>query len=189
MEAIPFCNANCFEKYYSIKDGNMKKLWLGLILTASFASATTMEVTINEVTADGVGQSLGVVEVTESAYGLVFTPNLKGLTPGVHGFHVHENPDCGMTEKGAAMKAGGHFDPKETGKHGTPWDDAGHLGDLPALYVNADGSATQPVLAPKIKSMDEVKDRALMIHVGGDNHSDTPAALGGGGARMACGIL
>ena len=29
---------------------------------------------------------------------------------------------------------------------------------------------------------------ALMLHAGGDNYSDQPAPLGGGGARMACGV-
>ena len=37
--------------------------------------------------------------------------------------------------------------------------------------------------------MNEIKGRALMIHAGGDNHSDHPAPLGGGGARMACGVI
>ncbi|UNM97635.1 superoxide dismutase [Cu-Zn] SodC [Ignatzschineria rhizosphaerae] len=162
---------------------------LATSIATSIATANTMEIEVNAVSAEGVGNSLGVIEITESTYGLVFTPKLTGLTPGIHGFHVHENPDCDMTEKGAAMKAGGHFDPKGSGNHGTPWSDDGHLGDLPALYVDQDGNVTQPVLAPKIKQLDEIKGRALMIHVGGDNHSDTPAALGGGGARMACGII
>jgi Cu-Zn family superoxide dismutase len=43
------------------------------------------------------------------------------------------------------------------------------------------------VLAPRLKVRD-VKNRALMIHAGGDNYSDQPAALGGGGARIACGV-
>lgn len=36
---------------------------------------------------------------------------------------------------------------------------------------------------------DEVKGHALMVHMGGDNHSDHPAPLGGGGARVACGVI
>ena len=83
------------------------------------------------------------------------------------------------------MKAGGHWDPDKTGNHSYPWDDKGHKGDLPSLYVNADGVANVPVLAPKLKTLDEVRNHALMIHVGGDNFHDHPAALGGGGARMA----
>lgn len=138
-------------------------------------------------------QNIGEVVVTESHYGLVFTPNLKDLTAGVHGFHIHENPSCEPKEKDgkltAGLAAGGHYDPKQTKKHGFPWQQDAHLGDLPALYVNADGTATQPVLAPRLKSLQQIQGRSLMIHAGGDNHSDHPAALGGGGARMACGVI
>ena len=64
----------------------------------------------------------------------------------------------------------------------------GHLGDLPALTVGADGTASTAVTAQRLK-MSDVKDRSLMIHAGGDNYSDMPAALGGGGARIACGLV
>ncbi|MGP1576794.1 MAG: superoxide dismutase family protein [Treponema sp.] len=131
----------------------------------------------------------GEVVAVETKYGVAFFPDLKGLPSGLHGFHVHENCDCGATEKGLAMKAGGHWDPKKTGQHSFPWDDKGHKGDLPALYVDAEGNATYPVLAPKIKKIKELKGHSLMIHVGGDNHSDHPKALGGGGARILCGII
>ncbi|EFC4583032.1 superoxide dismutase [Cu-Zn] SodC2 [Escherichia coli] len=74
------------------------------------------------------------------------------------------------------------------GKHEGP-EGAGHLGDLPALVVNNDGKATDAVIAPRLKSLDEVKDKALMVHVGGDNMSDQPKPLGGGGERYACGVI
>ena len=47
----------------------------------------------------------------------------------------------------------------------------------------------QPVLAPRLKNLAEIKGHALMIHQAGDNHSDHPQPLGGGGARMACGVI
>ncbi len=138
-------------------------------------------------------QQIGHVYVTESKYGLVFTPELKGLTPGLHGFHIHEKPSCEPKEKDgklvAGLGAGGHWDPKQAKNHGFPWSDEAHLGDLPALYADADGNSSNPVLAPRLKSLDEIKGHSLMIHAGGDNHSDHPAALGGGGARMACGVI
>ncbi|MCK3658676.1 superoxide dismutase [Pasteurellaceae bacterium Pebbles2] len=138
-------------------------------------------------------QDAGHIYVTESNYGLVFTPDLKGLSAGLHGFHVHENGSCDAKEKDgkltAGLAAGGHWDPKQTKKHGFPWSDDAHLGDLPALYVDAEGNATYPVLAPRLKTLSEVKGHAVMIHAGGDNHSDHPAPLGGGGARMACGVI
>ncbi|MGR5133376.1 superoxide dismutase [Cu-Zn] SodC [Vibrio alfacsensis] len=140
----------------------------------------------------GTGQSTGTVTIVSSEYGTVFTPDLKGLPAGVHGFHLHATGSCESSTKGGKTvlggSAGGHYDPEETGKHGFPWTNGNHLGDLPALYVNANGVADQPVLAPRVKQED-VKGRALMIHAGGDNHSDHPAKLGGGGARIVCGVI
>ena len=86
-----------------------------------------------------------------------------------------------------AGAAGGHLDPAATKRHGTPWGD-GHLGDLPALTVDDKGNAGNPVLAPRLKLAD-VKGKALMVHAGGDNHADHPSPLGGGGGRMACGVI
>ncbi|MDX1375348.1 MAG: superoxide dismutase [Cu-Zn] SodC [Burkholderiales bacterium] len=158
---------------------------------ASLAAYADTVVTMNLVDAKGVGAAAGQVSIGETKYGLVFTPSLRGLAPGLHGFHVHQNPDCGAKAKdgktGPGLAAGGHFDPANSGRHGTPWGD-GHLGDLPPLYVDASGNASQPVLAPRLKLAD-LTGRSLMIHAGGDNHSDAPAPLGGGGARVACGVV
>lgn len=161
-----------------------------LLLAQSSALADTA-VPMFSVGEQGIGQQVGQVVVSESPYGLVFTPALQGLPPGLHGFHVHENPNCAPGEKDgkmvAALAAGGHYDPAATKRHGSPWGD-GHLGDLPALYVDAGGAGTNPVLAPRLKLAD-IKGRSLMIHAGGDNHADHPAPLGGGGARVVCGVI
>ena len=87
----------------------------------------------------------------------------------------------------AAQNAGPHLDPAATNRHDAPWGE-GHLGDLPVLYVDAKGMAAQPVLAPRLKLVD-LNNRSLMVHAGGDNHADHPAPLGGGGARVACGVV
>ncbi len=148
-------------------------------------------VTLNQVDANGVGAQAGQVTISETQYGLVFTPDLQGLAPGLNGFHLHQNPDCGVTGEGDRKvpggAAGGHYDPAGTKAHGTPWG-KGHLGDLPALYVDPQGRAHQPVLAPRLK-LSDLPGRSLMVHAGGDNHADHPAPLGGGGARVACGVI
>jgi Cu-Zn family superoxide dismutase len=153
--------------------------------------AADVTVSLDQVDDNGVVRPLGNVALSDSAYGLVLTPALEGLPPGVHGFHVHENGSCAPGQRDgkpvAALGAGGHFDPQASKRHGSPWGD-GHLGDLPPLTVTADGKATTPVLAPRLKLAD-VKGRALMVHAGGDNHADHPAPLGGGGARVACGVI
>lgn len=156
------------------------------------AHAATEEVTLHSVTAQGVGAAMGVVTLTETPYGVQFAPHLSGLKPGIHGFHVHAKGSCQPGESDgktvAAGAAGGHLDPNNSGKHLGPYAE-GHLGDLPALYVTADGKANYSVVAPRIKSLAEIKGKALMVHVGGDNHADRPQPLGGGGARLACGVI
>lgn len=158
---------------------------------ATHKAESTM-VQMHTVDEKGTVDNIGTVAISKTPHGLVFTPDLRKLAPGVHGFHVHEKPDCGATEadgkKVPAGAAGGHYDPEKTGHHGTPWGD-GHLGDLPALFVDAEGQAHTPVLAPRLKELSQVANRALMVHQGGDNHADHPAPLGGGGARVACGII
>jgi Cu-Zn family superoxide dismutase len=143
------------------------------------------------VDASGAAKPVGTITAGNSGYGLMLKPALKGLPPGLHGFHVHENPSCDPADKDgqktAGQAAGGHYDPAKTGRHEGPYG-AGHLGDLPAIYVDAEGKAETVVLAPRLRLAD-LAGRSLMIHAGGDNHADHPAPLGGGGARIACGVV
>jgi Cu-Zn family superoxide dismutase len=106
--------------------------------------------------------------------------------------HLHANASCQPAEKdgkpGAGLGAGGHFDPASTGKHLGPTAN-GHKGDLPPLTVTADGSSSpEPLTAPHLKLTD-LAGHAFVIHAGGDNFSDTPEPLGGGGGRIACGVV
>ena len=166
----------------------MKKSFSIILTVSVFAFSTSLlaeSITMNITAEHGSGAPAGEVQITKTKYGLLLTPNLKGLTPGIHGFHVHEKASCDDN----GMAAGGHFDPKRTNKHLGPYNDNGHLGDLPVIYVEANGSAITPVMAPRLTSLDSIKNHALMVHHDGDNYSDTPQKLGGGGTRMACGII
>lgn len=134
------------------------------------AGAMTPEpltITLNSATSSARAL-VGTVVASETRYGVVFTPAPAGLPPGLHGFHVHTNPSCQPALQDGkptpALAAGGHFDPKGSNAHGLPWGD-GHLGDLPPLYVDPNGNAVQPVLAPRLKLAD-LKGHALMVHAG-----------------------
>jgi Cu-Zn family superoxide dismutase len=158
---------------------------------ASTQSAPPQTITMNAIDANGVGKEIGTVVLSDTQAGLKITPQLVGLPPGDHGFHVHVNPNCGPGagpngQPAAGMAAGGHYDPANTGKHLGP-DGEGHKGDMPVLTVDASGNATKAVMVPHLTVAD-VKGRSIMIHAGGDNYSDQPAPLGGGGARIACGV-
>lgn len=140
----------------------------------------------------GVGEMIGEIILKDTQYGLLFTPTLKHLSPGIHGFHIHVHPSCEGDMKQNAFipgaNAGDHYDPHNTQTHQGPYANAGHLGDLPPLFCDQNHTCTTPVLAPKLKVRD-VFEHSLIIHAGGDNFADQPKPLGGGGPRVACGIV
>jgi superoxide dismutase, Cu-Zn family len=162
------------------------------MVIAGAGKAYAETVTINMIDASGVGTVIGTISLSDANEGLVVMPDLADLPPGDHGFHVHVNPNCGPSagpdgQPAAGFAAGGHYDPANSGKHLGPRGE-GHKGDLPALRVDAGGNATNAVIVPHLKLAD-VKGRSIMIHAGGDNYSDEPKPLGGGGARIACGVV
>jgi Cu-Zn family superoxide dismutase len=176
------------------KFGQFKTMVFCSLFVATAAFAEQQTVTVYELTTDsakqGIGKKLGTVVFQDSEKGLLIQPKIKGLKPGKHGFHIHMNPACeGEMQNDAwvpGAKGGPHLDPHETKKHLGPNQD-GHLGDLPVLVVNNAGRADKVLIAPRLKLKD-ILNRSFMIHEGGDNYSDEPP-LGGGGARIACGVI
>ncbi len=167
----------------------MLKIRLLLLGVSCFVIASTAFADVSApmyaLSKSGDNKPVGNIVISETKYGLLFTPHLHDLQPGLHGFHIHQNPSCGLQ----GMDAGGHFDPAKTNQHRGPYQDAGHLGDLPVLYISKEGTAITPVLAPRLQHLKDIKHHALMIHAGGDNYSDVPNKLGGGGDRMECGVI
>jgi len=168
-------------------------LAIASLVTAGTALAASKTVTVNAINANGIGPAIGTISLSDTKQGLFIDPKLTSLPPGQHGFHIHAKGDCGPgaganNAPAAGMAAGGHFDPKNTGKHMGPHSTEGHQGDVPVLVVDADGATHVPVIAEHLKLKDVV-GHAVMIHAGGDNYSDQPQPLGGGGARIACGVV
>jgi superoxide dismutase, Cu-Zn family len=159
-------------------------------VTPALAEDATAE--MHAVSAEGIGESVGTVELSDGDGGLTLAVDVQGLTPGEHGFHLHENGSCepGANTEGqvtAAQAAGGHYDPDDTGAHAGP-EGEGHKGDLPLIEVDSDGMAMEELTAPRLTVAD-ARGKALMIHAGGDNYSDQPKPLGGGGGRVVCGLV
>lgn len=150
-----------------------------------------IKVKVNFITESGVGKSAGQITIKQTDAGLELQTNLKGLTPGEHGFHLHENPSCDPADKEgkqvAGQAAGGHYDPDATKVHKGPAG-GGHKGDLPKLEVAENGKSKAKLQVPGLK-LEDVAGRSIMIHAGGDNYADAPKPLGGGGDRVACGVI
>lgn len=152
-------------------------------LLASSCALADILIPINLTAPQGIGKPIGEITAKQTPHGVLFIPQLHDLPPGQHGIHVHQNPSC--LDNG--MAAGDHLDPQHTDQHRGPYG-KGHLGDLPVLKVDKAGNATAAILAPRLR-LNDLKNHALVIHAGGDNYEDTPEKLGGGGARIACGII
>lgn len=167
--------------------GGILVLGLAAPVAAEEASAE-----IHEVSSDGIGEAIGTARLADGDHGLQLAVEVHGLTPGEHGFHLHEHGSCEPAANAegqmvAALGAGGHYDPDATGHHAGP-EGGGHLGDLPALEADGEGRAAVELVAPRLTVAD-ARGRALVIHAGGDTYSDDPEPLGGGGARVACGVV
>jgi len=110
---------------------------------------------------------------------------ISGLTPGKHGFHVHEVGDCSDP---AGKSAGGHFNP-EGMDHGGPHDAIRHVGDLGNLEADENGVAvmdTEDTLVA-LEGPNSVIGRSVIIHADADDLSSQPT--GAAGARVACGEI
>jgi len=115
---------------------------------------------------------------------------LKGLAPGLHGFHVHQ---FGDTTDGCTS-AGPHFNPKSK-EHGGPTDSVRHAGDLGNVTAGADGVAKVDVKDAEIslKGDNSIVGRTLVVHADPDDLGkgghELSKTTGNAGARVACGVI
>ena len=91
-------------------ENNMRQI-IASGLTAILIGVTpalTSEVTVsvNKISADGVGTLISTIALKDSHHGMMVTPNLTGLPPGANAFHIHENPNCGAGMKSGKKVAG-----------------------------------------------------------------------------------
>ena len=113
--------------------------------------------------------------------------SVSGLTPGLHGFHVHTRGDCSAPD---AMSAGGHFNPHGN-HHGDVQAADRHAGDLGNLVAGPDGNARADLLVAGLTvepgADNSVVDKAVVVHAGPDDLKSQPA--GNSGPRVACGVI
>lgn len=127
----------------------------------------------------------GTVTFTETSKGVRVLAHITGLTPGPHGFHIHEKGDCSAPD---ATSAGGHFNP--TGlAHGGPESPARHVGDLGNIVANGSGIGHYERVDRQLSfdGPNSILNRAVIVHATADDLKGQPA--GNAGARVACGVV
>ena len=127
----------------------------------------------------------GTVTFTQKGDKVAVNAKVSGLTPGGHGFHIHEKGDCSAPD---AMSAAGHFNPG--GKPHGPQDADHHAGDMPMLQADASGNATLTADLSGItigSGASDIVGKAIIVHKDGDDYKTQPT--GNSGARVACGVI
>jgi Cu-Zn family superoxide dismutase len=128
----------------------------------------------------------GTVTFTEEADGVRVHAELTGLSPGQHGFHVHEFGDCSAAD---LSSAGGHFNPNHK-PHAGPDAADRHEGDMGNVQADASGKATLDYLDHALSlgyDDDSVIGRSVVVHAKPDDMKSQPA--GDSGARIGCGVI
>ncbi len=132
------------------------------------------------------GQNVhGLVTFVQTDKGVKIMADVSGLTPGKHGFHIHEFGDCSSPD---FTSAGPHF--MVSGEtHGAPADSASHKGDLGNLEADAKGVAHLEWIDTHISlsGQNSIIGRAVVVHEKEDDLKSQPA--GNAGARIACGTI
>lgn len=130
----------------------------------------------------------GVVRFEQMDDGTEVYVSLRGLEPGAHGIHIHENGDCSAPD---GSSAGGHWDPMNTNDHGGPFSEMSnrHVGDLGNFTAGENGVASESVTIPGMMVEGEypIAGQAIIVHSGRDDLETDPA--GDAGNRMACGVI
>jgi Cu-Zn family superoxide dismutase len=132
-------------------------------------------------------QVQGRVTFRQDSEGVHVVAELSGLSPGKHGFHVHEFGDCSAPD---ASSAGGHFNPLGS-PHGAPDNppDQRHVGDLGNIEADADGNGFYERVDKVISLHGEnsIIGKSVIVHADPDDLVTQPT--GNAGARVACGTI
>ena len=127
----------------------------------------------------------GTVTFLKVENGIKIIADVAGLSPGKHGFHIHEYGDCSAPD---GSSAGGHFNPEDM-PHGAPSDMQRHAGDLGNLDADAEGKAHYERTDDRISfsGAHSIIGLSVIVHAGEDDLASQPT--GNAGPRLACGVI
>lgn len=164
-------------------------LLMGLAVLAAPAAAERMVRPLaiaDLVHADGT--PAGRARIMPRPNGVLLEIEVRGMTPGAHGLHLHEVGKC---QRGDFASAGGHLNP-EGHEHGARNPKGSHLGDLPNVTAGSDGKITAGIGAPMrpfklVQQIFDADGTSIVVHDGPDDYMTDPS--GKSGARVACGVF
>ena len=167
------------------------KALLSILLLAIFAVAMPTLIAgdpqkaIAALSSTEGNKAKGIVTFTVTGNTVQVSADITGLTPGKHGFHIHEYGDCSSPD---ANSAGSHYNPTHA-PHGGPGEQKRHVGDLGNLEADATGRAKVQIDSDSIKLVgpNSVIGLSVIVHANPDDLKSQP--VGNAGGRVACGVI
>lgn len=161
--------------------------WVGVLVASAIVAVQAAEIKAESVirAASGSFVSGKLILTDNDGTGLRVKGEIRGLSPGLHGFHVHEYGDCTDT---AAVSAGGHFNPGNAA-HGGPVAAHHHAGDLGNIEADTGGVARidRVFAGLSLRGETSVAGRSFVVHAKDDDLKSQPA--GNSGNRIGCGVI
>ena len=163
----------------------------GLMAAASVSlgAADAQAQTAKAALKDATGKDVGTVQLIQTPHGVLLRMSLKGVPPGERAFHIHAVGKC----EPPFTSAGGHFNPASK-KHGMEAKEGAHAGDMPNLFIPANGELKVDVANHMItlakgqpNSVFDADGSAIVIHAGPDDYKSDPT--GNAGDRIVCGVI
>jgi superoxide dismutase, Cu-Zn family len=158
---------------------------LTIFIATAYSSAQDVAKAIAVLNPTQNNKITGTVTFSKTETGVKVVADIKGLTPGSHGFHIHQFGDCSAPN---ADSAGGHYNP--AGKmHGAPESPERHAGDFGNLIADSNGRAylerTDAVIS--LSGPNSIIGRGVIVHEASDDMTTQPT--GNAGGRVACGVI
>lgn len=163
----------------------MRLLLVSMLLLSACQQAETTR-TIDMY--NSAGDLTGTAAFFESEAGVRIKIEVEGLSPGLHGIHIHEHPIC----EGPDFKsAGNHFNP-EGKEHGLMHPQGAHIGDLPNVEASGNGLVDVELLvsgATLLKGKKSLLQEGTSLIITEDSDDGVSQPAGNSGARLLCGEL
>jgi Cu-Zn family superoxide dismutase len=172
-----------------MKPTQLIKISVAVAMLVAIASVPAAAQSASAALKSADGKDVGTAQLTQTPSGVLINLSVKGLPAGEHAFHIHAVGKC----EPPFTTAGGHFNPARK-KHGMMAAEGHHAGDMPNLYIPANGELTVEVVNADVtldkgkpNSVFDAGGSAIVIHAGKDDYKTDPT--GDAGGRIACGVI